>query len=390
MAKCERELVSVRPVPRNDRGVYMLRWKDPTTGETRTRHTKHPLTRKGKRDALSDALALQEQINSGRADAREFGWIEFEQRYTSEHLSGLAKGTRTAWTTARNHLCRIVKPATLADVDAQALSRLAATLRREGARETSIACYVRTIRAALSWAVEMELLPAAPRYRTPKRAKGVSGHMRSRPIKAEEFDRLLLAAKKVRPKDYRRWRRFLKGLYWGGLRLGEALSLTWKGGPFSVDLSGNRPVFRVLAEGEKAHRDRILPMAPELGRLLLRCPEGRRKGKVFRIPYSRKTAGRIISEIGRHARVKVSDNGKHASAHDLRRSFGTRWAARLKPAELQQLMRHKSIETTMRYYVSLDAQELAEKLWSHDKTPNCSQNSSQRHSRRSRSKEPSL
>ena len=33
------------------------------------------------------------------------------------------------------------------------------------------------------------------------------------------------------------------------------------------------------------------------------------------------------------------------------------------PAVLQRLMRHKSIETTMGYYVALDADELAEDLY---------------------------
>jgi integrase len=55
--------------------------------------------------------------------------------------------------------------------------------------------------------------------------------------------------------------------------------------------------------------------------------------------------------------------GKFASAHDLRRSFGTRWAPRLKPATLQLLMRHKSIETTMKYYVCQDSDDVADELW---------------------------
>ncbi len=55
--------------------------------------------------------------------------------------------------------------------------------------------------------------------------------------------------------------------------------------------------------------------------------------------------------------------GKYASAHDLRRSFGTRWAPRVKPATLQLLMRHKSIETTMKYYVCQDSDDVADELW---------------------------
>jgi hypothetical protein len=54
---------------------------------------------------------------------------------------------------------------------------------------------------------------------------------------------------------------------------------------------------------------------------------------------------------------------KYASAHDLRRSYGNRWAKKVMPAVLQKLMRHESIETTMGYYVDLDADELAEDLY---------------------------
>ena len=74
--------------------------------------------------------------------------------------------------------------------------------------------------------------------------------------------------------------------------------------------------------------------------------------------------GCIVSEIGQKAGVVVNKaEKKHASAHDLRRSFSTRWVAKVKPATLQLLMRHKSIETTMKYYVAQDADEVADELW---------------------------
>jgi len=74
--------------------------------------------------------------------------------------------------------------------------------------------------------------------------------------------------------------------------------------------------------------------------------------------------GRVISAIGQCAGVMVNTpKGKFASAHDLRRSFGTRWAAKVKPITLQLLMRHKHIETTLGYYVDQDADDVAEQLW---------------------------
>ena len=79
-------------------------------------------------------------------------------------------------------------------------------------------------------------------------------------------------------------------------------------------------------------------------------------------------AGRMISLIGEKARVVVHTDAKtghvkYASAHDLRRSFGTRWAKRVKTPVLMRLMRHENIQTTMAYYVSLECDEIAEELW---------------------------
>jgi len=54
---------------------------------------------------------------------------------------------------------------------------------------------------------------------------------------------------------------------------------------------------------------------------------------------------------------------KYASAHDLRRSFGSRWAKKCMPPVLQRLMRHASIQTTMQFYVGLDADEITDDLW---------------------------
>lgn len=59
--------------------------------------------------------------------------------------------------------------------------------------------------------------------------------------------------------------------------------------------------------------------------------------------------------------MKVNaDTGKTASAHDLRRAFGQRWATRVMPQILMQLMRHEEIATTMKFYVGREAEATAE------------------------------
>ena len=54
---------------------------------------------------------------------------------------------------------------------------------------------------------------------------------------------------------------------------------------------------------------------------------------------------------------------KLASAHDLRRSVGQRWAARVMPQILMQLMRHKDFSTLMKFYVGSEAVAIADALW---------------------------
>jgi integrase len=87
-------------------------------------------------------------------------------------------------------------------------------------------------------------------------------------------------------------------------------------------------------------------------------------------PAKRWDVGPIVSAIGKAAGVVVDERQrgketvrKFTSAHDLRRSFGSRWAGRVMPTVLRELMRHSSINTTMAYYVGMNAEATAETLW---------------------------
>ena len=75
-----------------------------------------------------------------------------------------------------------------------------------------------------------------------------------------------------------------------------------------------------------------------------------------------------VCRIGKLARVKVATDPrtgkvKYASAHDCRRAFAERWSTRVMPQVLMALMRHESIETTMRYYVGRNATVTADAVW---------------------------
>ena len=82
-------------------------------------------------------------------------------------------------------------------------------------------------------------------------------------------------------------------------------------------------------------------------------------------PLTVDRVSRIISKIGKKAGVVVcKEENQFATAHDLRRSFCTRWAKRVMPATLQRLARHSHISTTLTFYVAQNAADIASDLWS--------------------------
>ena len=334
------------------------------------------------REAERMAGELEKELRAGRyAPPSKMTWADFRKRYEAEKLPGLSVKTRAAFASAANLLERVLNPDRLAKLTAPALSQFVTKLRQEGMKESTIGSYLRILRAALSWGVSVDLLPAVPKMTIP-RAGGAKG----RSLAGEEFDRMLAAVPKVRRKDSADWARYLTGLWLSGLRLEESLILSWEqDAPFTIDLTGRRPAFRIEAAAQKSRKDERLPMTEDFYRFLVQTPEAERVGRVFklvgtktRILVTPQRVCRTVAKIGEKAGVVVATIEKRkrvdgklvattakkfATAHDLRRSFGTRWAKRVMPAVLQRLMRHANIGTTMKYYVTIDADAVADEVW---------------------------
>ncbi len=138
-------------------------------------------------------------------------------------------------------------------------------------------------------------------------------------------------------------------------------------------------MFRIAAAAEKGNQDRLLPMTPDFAAMLQAVPERERRGRVFKLlaidgkplVTTRWVVGPMVSDIGASAGVVVDERikagkpvRKFASAHDLRRAFGFRWAMKVKSiVVLKELMRHEDISTTMRFYVGQNAEAVADAVW---------------------------
>lgn len=372
------EKIRVHVVQYGDCANLSLRYLDPDT-EKQVRRSSGTTNR---REAGRLAVEWEVKLNLGlEGRSSKLTWAEFRLRYETEVLSGLADRTGDKVATVFNAIERhlpVVASGRLKDLTAARISVLQTELRKAGRAESTIAGHLAHLRASLAWAVDQELLPRLPKIRRPKRAKkaGKTSPMKGRPITAEEFERMLaVTAKVVGAEAAAAWRHYLRGLWWGGLRLAESLELYWdRPDRLCVDLSGKHPMLRILAELEKGHQDRLLPIAPEFAEFLLATPEEERRGRVFRLP-SRKGGcltnayvSSLGAKIGEAAKVKVyahpkTGKVKCASLHDLRRAFGERWSHLIMPPDLMVLMRHESIETTLKYYVGRNSQATADVVW---------------------------
>lgn len=382
--------IKVNVVKYSDRKNLLLVYRDDVTGERLTRSAGTSKMR----EAMKAAGQWEAELREGRyRRVKRITWKEFRQRYESESLSVKSPDYRNNMRAALGHYERLMKPQRLANVTTEAISRFTSRLRNvhvemivspsrrkpRQVKETTIRTYLKHLRAAISWGYNLGLLAVMPKFEMPKVVRESNG-LRGRAITLEEFERMqhavdLLAADEretaIRPETAHLWKRYLWGLWLSGLRLSESLALSWDDDALiSVDLLGRHPLLQILAEGQKSRRDEPWPLVPDFADWLLRTPDDERHGHVFvlvNVDGSQPNSdwvSRVVCRIGRKANVVVNkQTGKFASAHDLRRSFGTRWASRVKPAVLQKLMRHQSINTTMHYYVTLDADDVASTLW---------------------------
>lgn len=359
---------SVKVVFRGDKGKYVLRWKDASTHAAREKTT----DARTRREADRLAGELQAALQEGRyREPTRVLWDDFRQAFEDERAAGFKESSQMSYASSLNHVERIAKPNRLVDLDAAALSHLQTRLRNEGLSESTIARHLRHVKAALNWGVKVGIVSEAPNIVMPRRVRR-SRAMRGRPLQEAEKNQLVTACKEVRSEDYADWQELIEGLWLSGLRLREALILGWdESAMLSIDTRGKYPAFRIRAEGEKGFRDRLLPLVPDFAVFVERLSSTRKTGRVFRLGKRRLspvTVGRVLSKVGREAKVVVNEEqGKYASAHDLRRSFATRWAAEVKPFVLKELMRHESIETTLKHYVSLECDDVAKILWQDSK-----------------------
>jgi integrase/recombinase XerD len=240
-------------------------------------------------------------------------------------------------------------------VTARVLDRLTTRLLDDGGRrgalsKFTVASYVRSINAFLSWARREGEVAEGVKAQAPKLPRRLLDV-----LSREEIGRLEDAAKTERDKL------IVRVLADAGLRVTELTSLRVN----DLIERDRRVYLRVRGKGD---RERDVPVMPQLGRRLRRHVErGRPRGTVSdRVflglrrgrsgdhePLTRSGIDQLIRMLGEEAGLE-----KRVHPHLLRHSFAT-WALTrgMNPVQLAQIMGHSSLAMIQSVYAHLTPQD---------------------------------
>jgi integrase len=319
---------------------------------------------RGKKLAERFARKVEAELMTGTyAVKTEKLWADFLAEYDARILSGLAPQSRDQARAALAHYERLMKPVKVfvintGHVDEFISRRREEAGKKQGARVSpaTINKDLRHLRAALNTAREWGYLGHTPRFRMEKVPKRLPTY-----VTPEHFALLYGAcAQAKRPADQPYpaadwWRALLVMGYLTGWRIGQLLAFRRN----DLDLDAGTAVS--MAEDNKGNRDVRLRLHPVIVEHLQRLPGF--DPRVFPWNHNRRTLDDDFLRIQQAAKIHLPCRAQHAHTpkchaygfHDLRRAFATMNADRLSADALQQLMQHKSYETT-KLYVNLAKQ----------------------------------
>lgn len=231
-------------------------------------------------------------------------------------------------------------------------------LTTEGLSARTVNLRLEAANALLNWCVRNGRLRANPLRVIEKRNQVLDRRRERRILTLEEQASLISVARRQAEEIPGAETRPLWYLFplLAGLRRGDMMRMTWG----DLELK-TRPATLTIRGGKARRRVDVLPLHADLVKELerIRPRTVMPSAEVFPTTVGHNTRRKDFLRAG----IALKTDMGVADLHSLRHTFGTRLAALgAAPAKLQKLMRHATIELTMRYYVHLDVMALDDGL----------------------------
>lgn len=325
---------------------WVVRWTD-HNGSKRSKSFGASKTAANKFCAIKTAELVQNIF-----DIQSRSWGDFLADFRRDRSAGIKPKTVEGYLATAAQYERICQPKTAADFTGRLLSKYVSARMKETGKfgKVSVATINRELRnikvlarTAAAWKLLREI-PDFPRLKEPEVDPSF--------ISINELVEMLSACgaatvpnlPNVATAEW--WQALLLFGFTTGWRLSELLALTWG------DVADGYAITRADNKGRKESRTAISDdVLAAIQKIRTFAPE------VFPWPHHERQLYSHFRAIQEAAGVNKTcrkihehtDSCRYYGFHDLRRGFASENASKLNAAQLQNLMRHKSYTTTMRY-----------------------------------------
>ena len=342
--------VQVLKHPNGKSPNWYLRWWELTPDGTEWVEKWRTTRTSVKKNAERQRRELERELDAGKRAESDMTWEEFVELFLEKHAARKPSTTLCVYRQCLNAFTEVVKPKKLAKVGHAVLEDFADKRLRLGNAPATVNRDLRHVRAALRWAKRRGLIPDAPDF------KGVFlREDRKTPtiIPEEDFMAMVGALRKPdlilkrRSADW--WRVFLYVAHYLGLRRSEILGLTW--GRVSFDTLE----VRVLAATSKGRKERIVPIAPELGNVLKQWQD--QQGKVKStdpvLPWPYDTYRQLYEDWHLIQTAAGIPDGEHYVPKNCRSTCASELiAANVPTVVVKDFLGHATVATTENYYIN--------------------------------------